>query len=76
MASSMLLDRTSQYYDIQRQIIPFTDYSPWERRKSSNNRRYSAAARTPTRSRTPSKGQTKSLSTKDYLLKVYSTLMY
>ena len=71
MASSILLDRNSQYYDIQRHIIPFTDYSPWERRKSSNNRRYSAATRTPTRSKTPSKGHTKStISAKDYLLKV------
>lgn len=75
MASSILLDRNPQYYDIQRHIVPFTDYSPWERRKSSNTRRYSAATRTPTRSRpkTPSKGQTKSaISAKDYLLKVYN----
>ena len=74
MASSILLDRNPQYYDIQRHIVPFTDYSPWERRKNSNNRRYSAATRTTrTRPKTPSKGQTKStISAKDYLLKVYN----
>ena len=71
MASSILLERSSNYCDIQRHIIPFTDYSIWERKKSSNNRRYSAATRSPTRSKTPSKGQSKSaISAKDYLLKV------
>ena len=71
MASSILLDRNPEYYDIQRNIVPFTDYSLWERRKPTANRRYSAATRTPTRSKIPSKGQPKStLSAKDYLLKV------
>ena len=70
MASSILLDRNPEYY-IQRHIVPFTDYSLWERRKPTVNRRYSVATRTPTRSKTPSKGQSKStLSAKDYLLKV------
>ena len=73
MASSILLDRNPEYYDIQRHIIPFTDYSLWERKKPTINRRYSAAPRTPTRSKTPSKGQPKSsLSAKDYILKVIS----
>ena len=71
MASSILLDRNPEYCDIQRHIIPFTDYSLWERRKPTINRRYSAATRTPTRSKTPLRGQPKSiLSAKDYLLKV------
>ena len=70
MASSILLERSSAYDDIQRYIIPFTDYSPWERKKSNNSRRYSASTRT-VRSKTPSKSQPKStISAKDYLLKV------
>ena len=69
MASSILLDRNPDYCDIQRHIIPFTDYSLWERKKPALNRRYSAS--TKTRSKTPSKGQPKStLSAKEYLLKV------
>ena len=76
MASSILLDRNSEYHDIQRHLIPFTDYSLWERRKPAVSRRYSAATRTPTRSKTPSKGQPKStLSAKDYLLKVITSVI-
>jgi len=78
MATSVMIERGLEpvHYDgFQREIIPFTDYSLWERKKSSH--RSSSTAKppgTPTRSRTPSRSISKhsTTSTKDYLLKVHT----